>query len=584
MATKSIKKQYIFMFSIFVLYFLRLIHIDADVISYALNQINPIDEMYYNEVAINIYNQGFIDSLRYGVGEVTIPNAKTYLLPNILTGLCLRVFGKTYLGLRFSSVVWGLVGLIFLYIILNLVLKHNSASKMYILFGVLLYLFDFNVLMLTRSAITIIPCMVAELIILYFYLRFRDDCYKKSFVLAFGSLTAFCIVYMGVPFFILAAFLITCRNLIVNKDKQERIKSFWGYIAGNVCAFIVTEIMALIFVREHIWKVVLATFSGFSYKIAESVDILSRLAVWKNTALEFWTSNMFRYSPIMLCMFALSLVLFFLKKREEFDYVALLFVLSHWAQTIVLENATASKATISYGMILVYCIYSLSKIELLNWGQRAKWILCGGLVCILILVARIVAFSYKESASIFSNNEINTFIVATYVIGVVIIGAFVFWKKRSFFLSLSMAIAVLINMIFSFKYVYGHCTYSDKEACMQLAAIVGEDQIIGGFPLGFSLYNECEIGIGAYERYTEHGMDVEYVNKLYKSCIEGSEDLYFIGHISGFNGGCVTIDEINQDILKDSPYYFKEIYLFERNYYAYTPGDNYYILYKKVIK
>ena len=81
MATKSIKKQYIFMFSIFVLYFLRLIHIDADVISYALNQINPIDEMYYNEVAINIYNQGFIDSLRYGVGEVTIPNAKHIYYP-----------------------------------------------------------------------------------------------------------------------------------------------------------------------------------------------------------------------------------------------------------------------------------------------------------------------------------------------------------------------------------------------------------------------------------------------------------------------------------------------------------------------
>jgi hypothetical protein len=96
------------MLVLFIVYWFRLLFLDSDVKNFYIAQIQPSDELYYNEVGIRL--------ARYGLGGfifgsqaslVTISNAKNYFLPSILSGLSLKIVGNTFWGIKVPYVCIG---------------------------------------------------------------------------------------------------------------------------------------------------------------------------------------------------------------------------------------------------------------------------------------------------------------------------------------------------------------------------------------------------------------------------------------------------------------------------------------------
>ena len=56
-----------------------------------------------------------------------------------------------------------------------------------------------------------------------------------------------------------------------------------------------------------------------------------------------------------------------------------------------------------------------------------------------------------------------------------------------------MLSVVVINLFFSFKYVYLNDSYVSKKTMKEIGNIVGQDYIAGPYAYGFSLYNDCKM-------------------------------------------------------------------------------------------
>lgn len=547
-----------------VLYFLRFLFLDADSRSYLLNQIQPIDEMYYNEIAVNIYNDGILKTILNGTGDVTIPNAKCYLIPNFITGIILNILGENYYALRLFNVIIGFLGMLFIGRIVRIVLKKFQSQELLVLLSMTIYVLDFNILIFTRSAVTIMPCIFAEIVMIYLGVKYTDNTIKQVFWLAFCSLFSFCVVYMGVSFFVMAVG-IWCFYLFIKAliSKNSAKKVAFSYFLGNLTALIVSEILSYAILREHIWRVILKTFLGFGDTIKGNVGSLNHIQRWIYNSLSFWMSNMFRYNPILLILFIASIVIWFLFYRKESRLrFILLLIGSHWLQTTILVNANESKSTISYGAILIFIFTILGTFTFENKWQEI------GVTCRLVIFATsiftayFVKLAYRNVAHMFDQTILWNNIFVTTTVAVFLWGMICFGKKGKKYVIGVLTVLFFVNTCWlSVKYVYSNNTYDDKNMCIKIGEIAGDSVTVGGYPLGCALYNDTKPIFGIYNRYTEYGMDINYVDSMYAKLVNNYDELYYIGYVK-------DIDRLNNELLADTEYYFDEMYFFSRTYYV----------------
>lgn len=549
-------------------YCLRFLYLDADSRPYLLNQIQPIDEMYYNEIAVNIYNMGIKDFITYGVGDPTIPNAKCYLFSNVVTGVSLSILGKNYYALRVQSVVLGFLGMLLVGVAVRTACRKFEKRGVLALLAMSIYVLDFNILAYTRSAITIGPCILAEIVMVWLAVRYADEEARQIFWLSFCSLLSFCTVYMGVSFFVLAVGIWTAFAAIKALGDKRKVKRILlAYLSGNLSAFAMSEALSFAFLREHTWDVVLGTFTGFGYTIREKVGLLSSLGTWLSNASSFWMSNMFRYNPILLMLFASSVIIWILyyRGRREAQFLLLL-IGSHWLQMTVLVNANESKSTISYGAVLIFMMFILGTFVLEGrWKSMGFWpglaIAMSGLlsVCLSWL-------SYRYVSHAFSPVVLRWGIFLLTAIAFAIWGTACLARRKAYVFGI-LFMAFLINTsLLSAKYVYLGNTYDDRDMCIKVGNVAGSAATIGGFPLGCVLYNDTEPVFSTYDRYTEHGMDIGYVDGMYARLVNEYEELYYIGYAR-------EISRLNDVLLAGTGYYFEEVCYFPRTYYAYNEHD-----------
>ena len=90
-----------------VLYSLRILNLDADMPNYGIAFYQQIDEGPYSYLALNQLNYGCInpDISVDEVEQYTAPHLRTNLVGNLLTFICLKVFGDTYYGFRLGSII-----------------------------------------------------------------------------------------------------------------------------------------------------------------------------------------------------------------------------------------------------------------------------------------------------------------------------------------------------------------------------------------------------------------------------------------------------------------------------------------------
>lgn len=557
-----------------LLYFMRAFYLDADACSYALTQIQPIDEMYYNEIAYNIGSSGLATFLIDGPGKISIPNAKTYLIPNIVNGICLLLFGKNFIALRISTVFWGYFAMVLLYMFMKYIC--GSQKKHACLFIGMFYLFDFNNLALSRSAIPIVPCMFAETMFVYFVLRSEKRSNRLGLILGAIPVILFCCVYMGLPFLLLASIVIVIGYCWNNRNEKEVVKTILCYyLAGVFCGVIVSDILMRIFLKEDVFHVIMAVFSGFSNKIKGS--ILFDVITYMHQSRQFIMSNMFRYDPILLFAFCGSIfyAIYLCVHERKMDFklfVLVVVILCHWLMTVIVENATLSKATISYGTILMLIGYVMSIAYQKHIGKFIEQAVSLIFICASWLWTR----SYQLEINAFSHKTLRTITVC----GICMLVFLILWmqskRHKRIFGLIAIVISFGIETGLSLHYIFLNKTYNDVSICKNVGDIAGNNAVIGGFPLGFALYNDIRPVFGTYDRYREYGFDPEYVLKAYPDITERYEVLFFLDYDKKDR-----LEEVNR-CLEGTPYIFEIVARYERTYYGDLEGDSDIMLCKKI--
>lgn len=100
-----------------LVYFLRVLNIDADLPPWGVLGYQPIDEGIYSALAINAYNYGTLSLADIYPGGYSLVSSQDIASPimNLVVYLGMKLFGDNYFGFRVGSVVIGFVSLLVIY-------------------------------------------------------------------------------------------------------------------------------------------------------------------------------------------------------------------------------------------------------------------------------------------------------------------------------------------------------------------------------------------------------------------------------------------------------------------------------------
>lgn len=551
------------------IYFIRLLFLDADVKTFTVAQVSPKDEMYYNEIAVKIYKYGLSGVINGTWSSTSVANAKTFLIPNLLTALSLKVFGNNFWGFKIPYVLMGYCSGILLYILIRHIVPDKKRIHVLIMVS---YVLDFNIFMLSRDAVTVMPCMLACLIAAIGVFKISNVSMKWLF-LGFWSVVSFCMVYMGLPFITVVTGMLLVISVM--SYEEDRIRKVVMYLIGIVSGIVVSEIVSRVFFQQHIVKTIKDTLVAHGDKI-EVASLLENIGglIWH--AIMYWTSNVFKYNYILLLFSMMSMMVLLIvtiTKRDKIACVLLTFIGMYWVQTIFLNTTmTPSKAAITYPILLLGVGYVASVYyEEFIFTKGIKREISLVVIGILSIVAIILEYIATSSAKIsFRYGILFVSLVDALVVWIWIL----FHLKKIMIVPWVMTLGIMCFM--SYYYALYNPTYSDRELMKDLGNETSDGMVING--VEFNLYNLCESPANNYDYYKGEGYDYETVyQSMIDACYE-YDDLYYIEHISN--------KEDMDELLKDTPYEFIEVKVYSREYGRTEPGnhDSDVVLCKKVLR
>lgn len=557
-----------------IFYFLRVILLDADVKYYCLAEVQPIDELYYNELAVKIYKYGLNKIIDGTWSSTSVANAKTFFLPNIITGLSMKLLGNNYWGLKLPYVLMGFCAVVLLYLCAKILLPGFKLAHLIV---VLAYIVDFNIFMLSREAVTVMPCMLACIITVYGALKITDVKLRWLFLGAW-PIISFCLVYMGLPFLIIATGILFIAELLC--EKKYRWKKLFFYVLGIGLGTCISEAVSIVFFQQHIVKTIADTLAAHSAKV-EGLSVIVSVIKLINNGLAYWLSNAFRYNYLALVLGIVSLAALsfgaFLKK-DKYAFILCVYVYIHWMQTVFLNNMTHSKATISYPIILLCIAYSICIYYPELSKRNVKRIFLPIFLCIILGSLVLIYYAntfYPKYYMYYASDSFTKY-------GVEMIGfvsAFcllisIFTQKKNV-IYVSGILSGIFLFVLSINYVLLNPTFTDKTLMQDLGMETNNGMVISG--VGFNLYNMCEAPANSYDNYKgmEYNGDTMW-QSIVNACYEYDE-LYFIG-------GANFVQKANERLI-ETPYNFEVEKVYSR-VYRYSEKEDYpdQILYKKHIR
>lgn len=560
------KYDKLFFFVCTLLFMLRLLFLDSDVPFFELAQIQPIDELYYNELAVKIYDNGFFSIFTGILSDVSVANAKTYLIPNLLSGISMLILGKNFWGLRIPYVAMSYVCFCLLWKLSKKCFSDSPIAKFVV---PLLYLFDFNILMLSRSGVTVVPCMLACTIFIYAYLMWEG---RSGVYIFMGcwSVAALDLVYMGMPFL----FMSSLGILILELWKERRdfpVKRIWMFGAGVLLGILLCEIMDYVILREHIWQVLSDTFSAHNDKMTHFNGLLSYFRELWGYHMDYWASNVYKHNAFLAVTAVYALltsVYLIVREKDNRLYVCFSVVGCHYLQTCFLPNMTDSKASISIAAIFLLAGFVIREIE-----QKSRAVPERFDLTMLFLAAFIAMCVYTPLKNkVFYLSESFYF---QYWFCMILLAIFTMLLRKERLLLLTLGIYFTSMTALSAKYVYAAPTYEYREICKDIGSIAGDSVTIGGWPVGFSLYNRTVPLVSTYDHYKGSGYDENYVQERIVQVTHDYDEVYWIGYA----------EENFADIYRgmDDEYEYELVKIYPRSYCDYQkPGNADIALYKKV--
>jgi hypothetical protein len=585
--------DHIFVILISLIFLVRLLYLDADAKSYRLVTGIPVDEIYYNELAINIYNSGFTGLISGLCDNVTLANAKNFLVPNVVTGASFKIFGLNLYGLRIPYVIMGLISLLLLFYCTKYCFEDNKLLT----YGIpIIFLFDFSVLLVSRYALTVIPCMLAAIIYFSGYIYLKHHRSIQIFFLGIWPILTFCLIYNYMVFMIIAGFiLLVLTTILTELGIREKLQDFSHYICGIVVGFAVCEIFSLIVSNKHLSSLLLDIFYAHHGKIT-SEPILSELVInYFYNAISYITSNPFRYNYFILIFalfsaFLYAYIIFRGFKNREYingiilqpiEWFIILIVGCHWLQNIFLPNLTMTKATITLPFVLLFIGYGITRWKdikkSLNNEQKRNVLL---IVTVASIISIIGLVTLHLRLTTLPSLWIGLFTASCVVIAMTSI-YYLLFSKTEISLIVIFAITIIFSMSLAGIFVYSDNTYTDKYVCEDVYNVIGDAPVIGGHSKGFYLYDGVGLNVlvQEYDHYHGVGYDWDYVYQKIYNYTEEYEDIYFFGYAEGLGIYQMDIGYINSYLLNNTPYRYEPVKIYER---AVDKGKYNFAIYKKV--
>ena len=320
---------------------LKVLIIDIDLPSFSIAAYQPFDEVYYIDYAMNLYKTGSV----FNYDKPSVFGSKP-IITNIVTYFCLLIFGNNYTGLRFSSIIFAVTSICFLY----LILKRISNNKLFLFAGILLFSINYP---FTLSNIVVEPTiarMAMALISLYLMILWTEKenvSFHSIFILTVICTLLWLFVYATNAFAILALFIVILINGNVTfKMRAKRIIPFFIGILLSVTIYCILCFSSGESIYEAIRRI----------RVHEDSISLSIQPIINNLLNIFRKANIFRLNPLILYLFILSLTIVFIKNIKYFfkniNIIPWIFYTCFILQTLFINDFPERK--LIYAVLLLY--------------------------------------------------------------------------------------------------------------------------------------------------------------------------------------------------------------------------------------
>jgi len=324
----------------------RLVYFDADIPVWAVSSYAPIDEFYYTLLAFDLAQGGGSPDGAYVSGHWN-------LLQQVVTASSLALFGDNYYGLRFPSVLSGLLVLIVFYRIIFL-----RFGLFYSICFSLLLLVEYSFLLATRVAEPTIFRLAITSVLLFFYVSEFRTASPRYFLIGFLTCAAWLFVYLTNAFLVLAG--VAC--VLIFSEGKYKVRALLLFSVGALTALLLFILLLAVTGFDFINALgVLSAVEGRVSGGSSFYDFIYGICINYLSILRanFFASNPY-VSPVFLGLIFSPFLLgryFFHQLRRE-DWIVICFFAAFFVQLAFVNDYPQRKLVMIVPFLLYFFVLS----------------------------------------------------------------------------------------------------------------------------------------------------------------------------------------------------------------------------------
>jgi hypothetical protein len=530
----------------------KLLIIDIDLPDWSIAYYQPIDEFYYSYLAYNIYeaNSLFGEDHHQIIGHP--------ILTNIFTYLSLFSFGNTYLGLRFSSILFGLLSTILFSFLIKRITSNHLIQNGLTLFLVLNFSFTLSNIVLEPTICRIMTMLFSLYLIVISY----KNCLKNKYVLfAIASCITFLflITYANNLFIVLAGYLslvifptLIQGNVFQLKHIGDFLKNSLVYTLAVITGISVYLLLVFL-LGDHISESLTHTFkaSGAGKRVGFGIKQIL------NNVVNIRLSNLFVFNPLLLLLTGIVIYDTLSRHYSKFKIetiISLSFLIGFVLQSLFINDYPQRKLIILLPLLLLImanrCDSLLGKINLKEISKKDS-------------VMRSILFIGLSFYAIVYTQSQNYIFVIPVIIFILFSSYLILIKKYINNKSIYMVLFLLIlpEIYNSADHLIINRSYHYKKSFQKLAKYDGSN-FYGGWSLAFTPYNKIKPSLNFYLYYGK--MD-SYWFKLDSLSQNGVQD-YSIAYKEDENKyNKIGYEQVEVLMKSENTRYSKDILLYKEN-------------------
>ncbi len=488
-----------------IILILKLFIIDIDTPPWEITQYSPIDEYYYVLNAYNYFEQGNL----FGADHPVLFGNPA--LTNFITYFSLEVFGDNYLGLRFSSFLFGLLSYSLIFVLLKQSKVHLYSICAVLLFTVFNFTFSNASYIVEPSILGICSALFSVCCIVLWKRNASKDIHIIGQATILSTLLLFS--YPTNAFVLLAAYILLVFNreeFSCNTFRKERI----GKIGIRSIYFgLGVGLSLVVYYGFNRWFGI----DLLENSVSRSSKYSNRLALNVRDVLKYFLfsirANIFVINPLLLLITGVTIYNLKIRQIKQWPvvkYISFIFLLSFFLQSLFINDFPVRKLILFFPFIIILIGFYLDELIKKSSANIITFSL-KQIVAITILAFVSAGVYYK-----YSRIDFIGWIIL--FIGFIVLTVNSRWLKltKANMLKLVFVIVLIPELFNALDYHIINRTYSHKHAEQSLERFKGSS-FLGGYSMGFRGYNEIESYVTPYYYYDQEALYISTIKKIKKN-------------------------------------------------------------------